>query len=193
MKTGNEGNILPEIHPESVKVRLIANQIIEALERGLKQENVSPDRMSYSGFGNADDDTLEMQIKFLMISKFCVQLTTRKTRKKGSIAETSHLDGLNWEVIVVNDPKIKNAFCLPGGKILVFKRLLEFMKTDAEIATVIAHEVGHLVARHNAEWLTVSLWFEILKLAAYKFGMPHPCLVKIMIKLFLRLPSSRRT
>jgi predicted Zn-dependent protease len=55
-------------------------------------------------------------------------------------ADASHLDGLNWEILVVNEPVV-NAFCLPGGKIVVFTGLLEHFRTDAEIATIIGHEV----------------------------------------------------
>jgi predicted Zn-dependent protease len=53
---------------------------------------------------------------------------------------TRHLDGLDWEVIVVKD-KLVNAKCLPGGKIIVYTGLLDQMKMDAEIATVLGHEV----------------------------------------------------
>jgi predicted Zn-dependent protease len=41
---------------------------------------------------------------------------------------------------VVNEPVV-NAFCLPGGKIVVFTGLLEHFRSDAEIATIIGHEV----------------------------------------------------
>jgi predicted Zn-dependent protease len=56
---------------------------------------------------------------------------------------TSHLDGLKWEVIVVNKD-ILNAFCLPGGKIVVFTGLIKHFPNDAEIAAVLGHEVGIL-------------------------------------------------
>jgi Zn-dependent protease with chaperone function len=51
-----------------------------------------------------------------------------------------HLDRLDWEVIVVKD-KLVNASCLPGGKIIVYTGLLEQMEMDAEVATVLGHEV----------------------------------------------------
>ena len=61
-------------------------------------------------------------------------------RRKGARPQTRHLDGLDWEVIVVKD-KLVNAMCLPGGKIIVYTGLLDQMKMDAEVATVLGHEV----------------------------------------------------
>ncbi|XP_065878625.1 mitochondrial metalloendopeptidase OMA1 isoform X2 [Euphorbia lathyris] len=202
-KKAFKGKILPAIHPESVRVRLIAKEIIEALQRGLKQEHVWTD-MGYasagSEMGNADEtlralmgnegqvDTKWNKEDEILDDKW-VQQTRKKAQQRGSKADTSHLDGLNWEILVVNEPVI-NAFCLPGGKIVVFTGLLDHFKTDAEIATVIGHEVGHAVARHGAEGITKNLWFAILQIVLYQFVMPD--LVNTMSTLFLRLPFSRR-
>ncbi|XLR19363.1 hypothetical protein S83_047275, partial [Arachis hypogaea] len=62
----------------------------------------------------------------------------QQSRKKGPA--TSHLDGLNWEVLIVNESDV-DAFWLPGVKIVVYTRLLEHFKSDAEIATIIGHEL----------------------------------------------------
>ncbi|KAL0382313.1 UNVERIFIED_CONTAM: Mitochondrial metalloendopeptidase OMA1 [Sesamum calycinum] len=105
------------------------------------------------------------------------------------VSQTGHLEGLKWEVLVVNEPVI-NAFCLPGGKIVVFTGLLNHFRADAEIATVIGHEVGHVVARHSAEQISKNLWLTILQLILYQFFMPD--IVNTMSNLFLRLPFSRR-
>ncbi|MES1914845.1 MAG: hypothetical protein MHM6MM_006873 [Cercozoa sp. M6MM] len=58
---------------------------------------------------------------------------------------------LDWEVVVVHNPTI-NAMCIAGGKILVFTGLLEALQLDDdEVAAVIAHEIGHALARHHSE------------------------------------------
>lgn len=69
-----------------------------------------------------------------------VHHSRREGKARGSQPATRHLEGLNWEVVVVRDDMV-NAMCLPGGKIIVFSGLLDHFKTDAEIATVIGHEV----------------------------------------------------
>ncbi|KAH1131510.1 hypothetical protein J1N35_002888 [Gossypium stocksii] len=76
-----------------------------------------------------------------------VQRSRKSSQVKGSQPTTSHLEGLNWEILVVNEPVV-NAICLPSGKIVVFRGLLDHLRTDAEIATIIGHEVGHACKIH---------------------------------------------
>jgi predicted Zn-dependent protease len=57
-----------------------------------------------------------------------------------------------WSVAVVRSPQV-NAFCLPGGKIVVFTGILPIAKTDAGLATVMGHEMAHATLRHGSERL----------------------------------------
>jgi metalloendopeptidase OMA1, mitochondrial len=57
-----------------------------------------------------------------------------------------------WEVNVLDNDQI-NAFCLPGGKIAVFRGLLRVVQNDDQLATVIAHETAHALAHHSSERL----------------------------------------
>ena len=66
-------------------------------------------------------------------------------------AAESQTDIKNWDIVVFNDDKIVNAFALPGGKIGVYTGILKVAKTDAQLATVLAHETGHVIAKHGAE------------------------------------------
>ncbi|MDN5869875.1 MAG: M48 family metallopeptidase [Nitrococcus sp.] len=61
----------------------------------------------------------------------------------------------NWEVTVFASDQV-NAFALPGGKIGVYSGLLEVAQTPAQLATVIAHEVGHVLAQHANERLSTN-------------------------------------
>lgn len=56
-----------------------------------------------------------------------------------------------WEVIVIKDDKIMNAFALPGGKIAVYTGMFPVARTEAGLAAVLGHEVVHALARHGAE------------------------------------------
>jgi metalloendopeptidase OMA1, mitochondrial len=64
------------------------------------------------------------------------------------------IQGLNWEFIVVDDPRNVNAMVAPGGKVVVYTGLLKILKSEKELAAVLAHEVAHILARHTAEKLT---------------------------------------
>ncbi len=55
-----------------------------------------------------------------------------------------------WEIVVFRD-ETANAFALPGGKIGVHTGILKVAKTDAQLAAVLGHEVGHVIARHGNE------------------------------------------
>jgi len=64
---------------------------------------------------------------------------------------------LDWEFIVLDEPGTANAFCLPGGKVAIYTGILPVAKTDAGLAAIIGHEVGHVIARHGAERTTQRL------------------------------------
>lgn len=66
------------------------------------------------------------------------------------------LPGAKWEFVVF-ESKDANAFALPGGKVGVYTGLLTLAENDAELATVIGHEVGHVIARHGAERMSEAM------------------------------------
>lgn len=60
-----------------------------------------------------------------------------------------------WEVVVFDEPQV-NAFALPGGKIGVYTGLLEIAQNQHQLAAVIGHEVGHVIAEHGNERMSSS-------------------------------------
>ena len=56
-----------------------------------------------------------------------------------------------WEYILIDNKKIKNAWCMPGGKIAVYTGMLEITKNDHGLAAVMGHEIAHAVAKHSVE------------------------------------------
>ncbi len=62
-----------------------------------------------------------------------------------------------WEFKVIDNEKIINAFALPGGKVCVYTGLLKMIDNDDELAVVIGHEIGHIVARHGGERMSQLL------------------------------------
>lgn len=70
-----------------------------------------------------------------------------------AIAKASEVDDFDWQFTVL-ETNVQNAFCLPGGKVAVYTGLLKLMRNEAELAFVVAHEVGHAIARHGGERLS---------------------------------------
>jgi metalloendopeptidase OMA1, mitochondrial len=66
-----------------------------------------------------------------------------------------------WEFALVDDPKTVNAFCLPGGKVVVYSGILSLMRNDDELAVVIGHEIAHATCRHGGERISQSLVVEL--------------------------------
>ena len=69
------------------------------------------------------------------------------------LAGTSERAALPWEFQVVDDPS-PNAFALPGGFIFVTRGLMSLMNSEAELAAVLGHEIGHVTARHSVAQLS---------------------------------------
>lgn len=72
------------------------------------------------------------------------------------VADASGLSGLDWEFVLFDSPEI-NAFVLPGGKVGFFRGLFDLAGGDEEIAAVMGHEAGHVVARHAAERMSQQI------------------------------------
>ncbi len=68
------------------------------------------------------------------------------------LADNSHLSGFHWQVSVQDSPEI-NAVALPGGHIVVFTGLLATVKSENELAMVLAHELGHYAHRDHLRGL----------------------------------------
>ena len=70
-----------------------------------------------------------------------------------ALAAKSERPNLPWTFRVVDDPS-PNAFALPGGFIFVTRGLLDLMNNEAELASVVGHEIGHVTARHSVQQMS---------------------------------------
>ena len=59
--------------------------------------------------------------------------------------------GFDWEYILIDNDKVKNAWCMPGGKIAIYTGILDVTKNNDGLAAVMGHEIAHAVAKHSVE------------------------------------------
>ena len=71
-------------------------------------------------------------------------------RQNGMAQELSQYQ---WEFNLVQDKSV-NAFCMPGGKIVVYEGLLPVTQNETSLAIVLGHEIAHAVAKHSAEQMS---------------------------------------
>ena len=105
-----------------------------------------------------------------------MKTATKSTSKNGSVMVTrvgkkiaaateqylknngleSEIKNFSWEFNLVKDDHV-NAFCMPGGKIVVYEGLMQLVDSDDELAVVVGHEVAHAVAKHSNERMSQQL------------------------------------
>ena len=69
------------------------------------------------------------------------------------LGKVSHLPSLAWHFRVLDSPVV-NAFAIPGGYIYITRGIVAYMNSEAQLAGVIGHEIGHVTARHSAQQIT---------------------------------------
>ncbi|KAK9476736.1 peptidase family M48-domain-containing protein [Lipomyces japonicus] len=103
----------------------------------------------------------------------------------------SGLPELDWQIHVVSDPRQPpNAFVLPSGKVFVFASILPIAQNENGLATVLAHETAHQVARHSGEKLSKSPIYSLISLAVY-LATGSARAIDLMVNLLFEMPASR--
>lgn len=87
------------------------------------------------------------------VGKKIAAATEQYLRQNGMQDE---IKNFSWEFNLVKDDQV-NAFCMPGGKIVVYEGLMNLVESDDELAVVLGHEVAHAVAKHSNERMSQQL------------------------------------
>lgn len=97
--------------------------------------------------GNANSDMVKRVGQKIQVS------VSKYFQQKGM---SSKLNGYKWEFNLVNSPEV-NAWCMPGGKVVVYSGLLNVTKDETSLAFVMGHEIAHAVARHGNERMSQAI------------------------------------
>jgi len=120
---------------------------------GRRQLNVMPDgemnKMGTQAFSEMKAKTpKETNPKTVQYVQCVAQAIANEAKDSSGVA--------SWEVVVFKDPQV-NAFALPGGKIGVYTGILAVANTPGQLAAILGHEVGHVIAKHGAERVSQNI------------------------------------
>lgn len=122
---------------------------------GRKQFNVySPSQENAMGAQAYQDEMKNAKIissgpVFERVQKVGARIAMAAKQRHPEIANT-----MVWKWTVIDDPKMINAWMLPGGYGAVYTGLVNFVQSDDELAVVMGHEAAHAIARHGGERMT---------------------------------------
>lgn len=85
-----------------------------------------------------------------------INISNAVTKFFSQQGQSSRIAGYKWEFNLVEDKEV-NAWCLPGGKVVVYTGILPITKDDTGLAVVMGHEIAHAVADHGKERLSQGL------------------------------------
>jgi len=111
--------------------------------------------------------------------------------------ETANWD---WQVAVIDDPNTVNAWCMAGGKMAIYTGIVQKLNlSDEELAQVMAHEIGHALAKHTAERMSTAMVSEAaLQVGAMLLGTQSATnqtalqAAAVATTVGVQLPNSRR-
>ena len=108
--------------------------------------------------------------------------------------EQDPTSNFQWEFVLVDNDQIKNAWCMPGGKIAFYTGLMPIAKNDDGIASIMGHEIAHAVARHSAERMSTAILVDAGTYALERFvlGQRLPSFSKQLRTYGLDLPFNRK-
>lgn len=126
------------------QVMLVSDQ--EVLTSSLQQYN---DYIQKSKLSSNRRDRMRVE----RVGRRIADATMQYLRQNGM---ANQLNNFAWEFNLVQSSQI-NAFCMPGGKIVVYEGLLKIAKTDDALAVVMGHEVAHALAKHSNERMSQQM------------------------------------
>ncbi len=98
--------------------------------------------------------------KVAMVKRVGRRISQAVERFLYETGQSQRIRGYRWEFNLVCGKEI-NAFCMPGGKVVVYSGLLPIAKNDNGLAVVLGHEIGHAVANHAAERMSQALLLQL--------------------------------
>jgi predicted Zn-dependent protease len=91
-----------------------------------------------------------------MVNRVGARISDAITKYYTSQGQQSVIEGYKWEFNTIDD-KAVNAWCMPGGKVVVYTGLLPVAQNETALAIVVGHEIAHAIAKHGSERMSQSM------------------------------------
>ncbi|MGZ4058053.1 MAG: M48 family metallopeptidase [Bacteroidia bacterium] len=121
-----------------------------------ESEMISMSLTSYSDFLSKNPPVSDADANARLVKKVGARIQAAVEAFMKDKGLSSRLDGYKWEFNLVNQNEV-NAWCMPGGKVVVYSGLLPVTQTEPALACVMGHEIAHAVARHGNERMSQGL------------------------------------
>ncbi len=147
-----------------------------------ESEMMSMSLTQYQGFMQANPPLPASDPRVAMVRKIGDRLASAATAYLKENGEADRVADFHWEFNVVDEPTV-NAWCMPGGKVMVYTGLLPVTKDEASLALVMGHEIAHAIARHGNERMSQALAVQGAGLTFQAFSAEKP---SVASELFLQ-------
>ncbi len=148
-------------------VAIVGLSIVAACTRvpitGRRQVNLLPESMlmnesslAYTQFLGSNKKVADSEANAVMVKKVGAKIQVAVTNYMSQHNLSSRIAGYKWEFNLVDDATV-NAWCMPGGKVVVYSGLLPVTQTEEGLAIVMGHEIAHAIARHGNERMSQGL------------------------------------
>jgi predicted Zn-dependent protease len=159
----NEEEVQPRSRKRFILWPLVIAGVIAAFQYFSSQKFVNPEtgRAARVALSEGQEASLGLQSYEEVLSQSEVITSgpevelVQKVMRKLAAATGDAGKNMGWQVSVVSSPQV-NAFCLPGGKMVVYTGILPTAQNEAGLATVLGHEMAHATSRHGSQRLLQS-------------------------------------
>lgn len=123
-------------------------------------ELIKSSNIAYDAFLNENDIINPYDAKAMMVKRVGNNLAEACRMFLLDHGDVERIAGYEWEFNLVNSDEV-NAWCMPGGKVVVYSGLLDVTQDESGLATVLSHEIAHAIARHSNERVSQQLLAQV--------------------------------
>ena len=123
-------------------------------------ELIKSSNIAYEAFLNENDIINPFDANAMMVKRVGNNLAEACRKFLLDYGDVERIAGYEWEFNLVNSTEI-NAWCMPGGKVVVYSGLLDITHDENGLAAVLSHEIAHAIARHSNERASQQLLAQV--------------------------------